>query len=248
MDKKLIMDALKKAREDSPKRNFKQSFDFIVNMKGLDLKKNEQQVEFFMQLVNPRGKKPKVCALVGAELVDEAKGICDFTIVTDDFPKYAESKKLTKKLAEDYDYFIAQANIMAKIASTFGRTLGPRGKMPNPKAGCVVPPKFNLKPLYEKLQKTVKISAKILPMVQTAVGTEEMKDEEIAENAWNIYDQLIHHLPNDKNNVSSVFVKLTMGKPVRIGEKAGEEQKTEKKRLLPKKSASSEAVKTEAVA
>ncbi len=243
MDKKIIIEAVKKARESSPKRNFKQSFDFIVNLKGLDLKKPEEQIEFFMTLPQKRDKKFKVCALIGAELADEAKAVCDFSISQEDFPKYSENKKLMKKLSEDYDFFIAQANIMPKIAAAFGRVLGPRGKMPNPKAGCIVPPKSNLKPLYEKLQNTVRINAKTQLMVQTFVGKEEMSDDAIADNIYTIYDQVVHHLPQDKNNIASMFIKLTMGQPSKLTEKISEEQRIEKRKLLHKKVTDKQAPK-----
>jgi large subunit ribosomal protein L1 len=239
MDKKVILAALKQARETSPKRNFKQSFDFIINLRGLDLKKTEQQIEFFMTLKHAKAKKTKVCALVGAELLDEAKNTCDFFIVQDDFQKYGQDKKLTKKLAEQYDFFIAQANIMPKIAGAFGRVLGPRGKMPNPKAGCIVPPKFNMKPLYEKLQSTIKVSAKTVPMIQTVVGSEAGKDEDIAENILTIYDQVIHHLPQEKNNIETMFIKMTMGKPIKLTEKLTTEARQEKKSLFHKKTTES---------
>jgi len=48
MDKKKFLEALNKAKQDSKKRNFKQKVDLIVNLKDLDLKKPEQQVEFFL--------------------------------------------------------------------------------------------------------------------------------------------------------------------------------------------------------
>ncbi|KHO45214.1 MAG: large subunit ribosomal protein L1 [archaeon GW2011_AR3] len=246
MDKKVVLDALKQVREGSTKRNFKQSFDFIINVRGIDLKKTENQIEFFMTLKHTRSKKAKVCALVGAELSDEAKSVCDFSVVQDDFQKYGQDKKAMKKLAEQYDFFIAQANIMPKVAGAFGRVLGPRGKMPNPKAGCIVPPKFNLRPLYDKLQHTVKISLKTSPIIQTVVGSEDKGDDEIADNILNIYDQVVHHLPNDKNNINSMFIKLTMGRPVQLLEKVSAEVKKQKKSLLHKKH--DEPKKAEAVA
>ncbi len=50
MNKNKFLEALKKAKEGSKKRNFKQKVDLIFNLKDLDLKKPEQQVEFFLKL------------------------------------------------------------------------------------------------------------------------------------------------------------------------------------------------------
>lgn len=216
MDKKNVLDALKKAREESKKRKFSQSFDLIVNLKNVDLKKPEQQLDFFVTLHFARGKKVRVCALVGPEMVADAKVACDKVIAQEEFDGYGKNKKLAKKLAKEFDFFIAQANLMAKVAGAFGRFLGPKGRMPNPKAGCVVAPKAPLKPLVEKLQKTVKITAKTTPIVQCLVGNESMPDEEMADNILTVYDSVMHNLPGEENNINSVFVKLTMGKPVRI--------------------------------
>ena len=88
--------------------------------------------------------------------------------------------------------------------------------MPNPKAGCVVPPKANLKPLVEKLHKTIKVSTKKVPMVQVTIGKEDMKDEEVAENILALYKNVVAHLPNEANNVKQIFLKLTMSKPVEL--------------------------------
>jgi large subunit ribosomal protein L1 len=215
MDKKNVLEALENLKKNSPKRKFSQSFDVIIALKDLDFKKSEQQVDFFVTLHHDTGKKKKVCAFVGPELLDEAKLACDKVIMQDDFSKY--TKQMAKKLADEYDFFIAQATIMTKVAASFGRYLGVRGKMPNPKAGCVVPPKgANLKALIERLQKTVKVSARKVPLIQLRIGTESMVTEQVADNILYVYDQLIHHLPGERNNIQTVFVKLTMSKPVKL--------------------------------
>ncbi len=214
MNDEKIKQALAKARES--KRNFKQSIDLIINLKNLDIKKSDNQVDFFVQLHFSKGKKTKVCALVGPELAKSAEKIVDKVVLQTEFEKYQKDKRLAKKLAKEYDFFIAQANIMPQVATAFGKVLGPKGKMPNPKAGCIVPPAANIEPLYNKLQKTIRISAKTSPVVHCLAGKEDMKDEEIIDNIKTIYDQLIHHLPHEKNNVGSVLVKLTMGKPIKI--------------------------------
>ncbi|MBI5389346.1 50S ribosomal protein L1 [Candidatus Woesearchaeota archaeon] len=219
MLKENLIKSLKTLRERSPKRNFVQSFDFIVNLKDLDLKKPEHQLDFFVPLHYTKGKKIKICALVGPELQTSAKENCDKVILSDEFPQYGKDKKLVKKLASEFDVFIAQSNIMPQVAQAFGRVLGPRGKMPNPKAGAVVPPNANLKQVYEKFQKSVRVSAKTQLIYQTAVGSEQMKDEEIADNIATIYQQIVQHLPNEKTNIRSTFVKSTMGVSLPLDDK-----------------------------
>ena len=233
MDKKQILDTLKKIKETSPKRNFKQSVDLIINLKGIDLKKPEQQVNLFVPLPHDRGRKSKICAFVGPELLSHAKEACDGVVSIDDFNKYGDKKKI-KKLANDYDFFISQINVMPQVAATFGRVLGPKGKMPNPKAGCVVPPNANLKMLYDGLQKNIKVATKNDPIIQCSAGKEDMKDDEIAENIASIYNAVIHALPNEANNIKSAFLKLTMGKAVEIGG-AEKEEKTAKKKSAKQK-------------
>lgn len=199
---------------NASKRKFTQSFDLLVALKDLNLKNPDEQVEFFTQLPNGTGKKVKVCALVGPEMVEDAKAVADKVVAQADFA--ALKKQDVKKIASEYDFFLGQANIMPKIAQSFGRVLGPRGKMPNPKSGCIVPPKAPLKPLYDRLQKTVKISVKKQPNIQLMVGKQDMKPEEIAQNIMLAYDQIIHHLPKEHNNIKSVYLKLTMSKPIKL--------------------------------
>lgn len=216
MEKQDVLNALKELKEKNKKRNFKQTYDLIITLKDLDLKKPENQVDFFLTVQHSKGKKAKVCALIGPEMEANAKGAMDSYILVDDFIKYERDKKLMKGVARQFDFFIAQATIMPKVATTFGKVLGPKGKMPNPKAGCVVPPNLPLKPLYEKLQKTVHLSAKTSLMVQASVGKEDMPDEEVADNIKTIYDALAHTLPNGDDSIRNVLLKFTMGKPVLI--------------------------------
>ena len=225
MEKEELQSALTRAKDISDKRNFKQSFDLIINLKGLDPKKPEHQIDLFINLPHTRGKKAKVCALVGPELAEQAKGIFDSVILSDNFVAYKDKKEI-KKLANSCDFFIAQINIMPKVATAFGRVFGPRGKMPNPKSGGVVAPNANLKPLYEKLQRTVRVTTKNAPLIQCGIGTEDMNMNEVTDNALSVYSTVLRALPNEKHNIKDIHVKLTMGKPVKIGEKMEITKKT----------------------
>lgn len=216
MDKKDALDVIKKLREASPQRNFVQAVDLVINLQDLDFKKPEHQLDFYVVLPHNTGKKKNIAAFVDVDMVEEAKATCDVVIPLLQFEEYAKDKKRIKKLAKQNDYFIAQSTIMSKIAGTFGRILGPKNKMPNPKAGCVIAPKTNIKPLYDRLQKTIRVLARNKPLVQLCIGREDMTNEQLADNLFVVYDQLIHHLPKEKNNLKSMFIKTTMGKAVKV--------------------------------
>ncbi len=212
MNKDDVIKALEQLKKQ-PKRKFSQSYDLIINLKNLVIKSNP--VDFFVTLHYPKGKQIKVAAFVGAQLADQAKQFCDLTITESDFEKYKDAKEI-KKLAESYDYFIAQANLMPKVAAKFGKILGMKGKMPNPKLGCVVPPNANLEVLTKKLAFSVRMVAKKATNLQCMVGKESQPDREIIDNILTVYNATVKQLPNEIQNVKSVNLKLTMGKPIKI--------------------------------
>jgi len=215
MDKKDIIKALKEAREASKERKFSQTVELIISFKNLDLKKPDQQLDFYMNVKHP-WKEIKVCGLVGEELTENSKKALYKTVTGAEFAKYKNQKKDIKILAKECDVFVAQANLMPQVATTFGRYFGPLFKMPNPKAGCVVPPNANLEAVKERLQKQIAIKVKTIPVVQLGIGKDTSKDEDMAEDVMSIYDQIVHKLPAEVQNIKSMYVKLTMGKSVRL--------------------------------
>ena len=59
MDKKSIIASLQKARKEAKKRKFSQTFELIINFKGINLKNVEHQLDFFMPIKYP-WKKIKI--------------------------------------------------------------------------------------------------------------------------------------------------------------------------------------------
>ena len=214
MDKQAFVAAVKKLRE-SPKKKFSQSVDLIINLQQLDLKNPAHKVDVAANLPAGVGKKMKICGLVDKELGDKSKQVFDHTILKDQFSSL--SVKDIKKLAEDYDYFVAQATLMVEIAKYFGKSLGPKSKMPNPKMGCVIPPNANLEQVRDRLNKIVRLQIKKEPIIKALVGKDSLTDEQIAENAFTAYETVLHALPNEKSNVHSVYLKFTMTPAVKIG-------------------------------
>lgn len=211
MEKAAIIKALEELRKEK-KRKFVQSVDLIINLKDIDLKIPENRID--LPVVLPKApKKMQVLAFIGPETIDQAK-FCDLAIEEKNFSDYEGKKAKIRKLAKEYDWFIGQTNLMPAIAKIFGRVLGPRKKMPNPKIGAVFPPKAHLKPLVDKLKKTIWLRSDTQLSIKGIIGKENMSNEEIAENAEAVYKTLLEKI--NKENIKSILIKFTMSKPIEI--------------------------------
>ncbi len=225
MEKHQVLETLKLVRDHSKKRNFSQSVDLIINLKGLNLKKPEENINDFVALMHPRGKEAKIGALVGDELASKANAACDLVIKKDDFRTYGTDPKKAKKMAKKIDFFVAQANLMPDIAKAFGKVLGPMGKMPNPRSGAVVPPIIpDLKPLVAKLKKTIKLQTKNEQVIKGFIGAEKMSDEELSDNVMTVYNHIFHLLHEDRSKIGDIILKFSMGRPFIVGKKYSKEE------------------------
>ena len=188
------------------KRKFDQTIDLLISLKGLDLRKDNIAV---IATIPHKFKDKRICGFL------ENKNEAVKTITKAEFERYKDKKEL-KKLVGEYDFFIGNAKLMPAIAATFGKALGPSGKMPSPQLGVVNDENpSSIKNLIEKISKSVKIKAKE-PAIKVAVGKESMKDEEIADNIMAIYNSIFNILPSKKDNIKKVMIKLTMSKPVEV--------------------------------
>jgi len=209
-----IESKIKEVRELSEKRNFTQTFDLVFNLQNLDLKKPEHKVDVGITLkTDVKPKKFKICAIVD-HTVPDADEVFDKVIYNDELASLKGNMEKIRKFTHGYDKFVVQANHMPLFAQVLGRYLGPMGKMPSPKLGMIISPKTPLKPLYDKLQKTVLLQTKKNLVLQVSVGSETESDADIADNISHVYDALIHALPAQKNNLKNTKLKLTMSKLV----------------------------------
>jgi ribosomal protein L1 len=199
------LEELRKNSKEKP-RKFNQSVDLIINLKDFDVRK--QSLSLFMRLPH-KVKDTKICAFL-----EKPSKNFDFCITRQQLEGWTNKKEI-KNIVKEYDFFVALTGLMPKIATQFGRVLGPAGKMPSPQLGILAAQnEASEKELAEKVHDTVRIKAKE-PSIKIAIGKEKMKDEEIAENAAAVYNAVQAALPNGKENVKSVMLKFTMSKPVR---------------------------------
>jgi len=202
MEIKQALDELRKLE----KRKFEQSIDLLISLKGIDPKKDN--IATIVNIPN-KIKDKKVCGLFfkKSEVVK--------TITNLDFPKYKD-KKVLKNLVKEFDFFIADAKLMPAVATTFGKILGPAGKMPSPQLGILTTDDEKaVRALVDRISTSMKLRVKEAA-VKTIIGKEGMSDEQIIANAVAVYNGLLNVLPVKKDNIKKVMIKLTMSKPIQV--------------------------------
>ena len=105
---------------------------------------------------------------------------------------------------------------MPKVATNFGKVLGPVGKMPSPQLGIIMDVNDkSIKELKDRVNQSVKIRTKEAS-IKLPIGKQSMNDEEIIENISTVYDAVLKALPREKENVKNIEIKFTMTKPQKI--------------------------------
>ncbi len=207
------VEAVQKALEESKKleRKFKQSVDVVINLKNIDMNDAKNRVEDEVMLPHGRGVDAKIAIFASGDLALKSKGHVDLLIKPEEIEDLSKDKKKFKKIADEYDFFIAEAPLMPTIGKTLGVILGPRGKMPKP-----VPPTVDITGMAKSMRKTVKVRSKTSKTIHATVGREEMNMEHIADNIDAILKRLESRLERGKLNIGSVYVKTSMGPAIRI--------------------------------
>jgi large subunit ribosomal protein L1 len=202
-----ILDAIKKARE-TDKRNFKQSFDLAINLKNIDMKKPESKIKTEVKMPYGTGKEWKIGVIVDA-LSSQAKDIKNVIVIKKDMLEgFGKNKKEAKKITKQCRYFLAEVSLMPMIGKILGPILAPKNLMPNP-----IPANSNLSAVIDEKINVLKIQLKDSPTIHVPIGSEDMEDEKLAENADAIIKGVIAKLPKGKEQVKNYVIKLTMGKP-----------------------------------
>ena len=211
MADKTTLEAVKKALEGSPQRKFKESVEIAINLKDIDLSVPKNRIAEDVILPKGRGRDVKVAIFCGGELARKSKEVADMVITPEQIDEFAGDKKKTKKLASQTTYFLAEAPLMPLIGKKLGQILATRGKMPRP-----IPPGADPTQVVTNLRKTVSVKSKDRKTFHAPVGTRDMNPEDIAENVDLILKRVIGRLERGKMNISSVYLKTTMGPAVRL--------------------------------
>ena len=212
LDNKTISEAIVQAKAKSGEKKFNQTIDLILDIQEIDMKAPEGKISEVVELPHSTGKPNSICVIASGEFALRAKNAQAGRVLDRaDLDDLNGKKKELRKLANDYDIFIAEAPLMPLVGRILGPVLGPRGKMPIP-----VPPNADINALLTKHRKTVVVRMRNQPIIQVPVGSQQMKDEDLVENTMAVLRVLDVKLKRGLKNVKYVFIKTSMGEPVKI--------------------------------
>lgn len=187
---------------------FDASVDLDVRL-GVDPRKADQMVRGVVTLPHGVGKEVKVLALVTPDKEEEAKAAGADYAGLDEFIKKIEGGWT------DIDVIITMPTVMAKVGR-LGRVLGPRGLMPNPKAGTVT---LEVGKAVKEV-KAGKIDFKVdkTGIIHTSVGKASFSAEQLKENAAELISTLSKLKPSSAKGTyfKSVTISTTMGPGVKV--------------------------------
>ena len=207
-----IARALGELRKNIVKKKFAQSIDLVVKLREVDLKKPENRINETIALPNPPEKPLKICVIASGDLATRAKAAgADLLVGRQELENLGKDKKAARKLAVDYDFFIAEAPLMPLVGRGLGSFLGPRGKMPTP-----VPPNAAIDQIVSGHRKMVRVRMREQPVLQCRIGTENMTDDKLIENAQAVVSRIEQKLERGFKNIAEILLKSTMGKPVKV--------------------------------
>ncbi len=204
-------------------RKFDESIDLIMNFKDINLKDPKQRID--KEIILPNNimteDRPNICVIASDEILLEAKNLGLETMDKDGLIKLNnEEKKYKKKFVKKYKFFVVEDKMMPNVARYLARFLGPLGKMPKPfpSGYGIISNPSDLNVAIERYLKIIRIQLKKQLLIQVKVGKKSMDKDKIFENMKAIVEYVADQMPHKYNNIKSMFLKTTMGQPIKIDE------------------------------
>jgi len=192
------------------KRGFVETVELQIGLKNYDPQRDKRFSGAF-RLPNPCKPRLRVCILGDQVHCDEAKknGI-DFRDI-EALKALNKNKKLVKKLADSYDQFLASEAVLKQLTRVVGPGFNKAGKFP-----ALISHTEDMKVKIEALRATVKFQLKKVLCLGVAVGNSSLTEDQLMLNVQLSVNFLVSLLKKNWQNIKSLYVKTTMGKPNRI--------------------------------
>ncbi len=192
--------------------NFDASVDLDIRL-GVDPRKANQMVRGVVTLPHGTGKTIRVLVLCGPEKEEEAKE------AGADYVGLDEYVDKIKGGWTDVDVVITTPNVMPKVGA-LGRILGPRGLMPNPKAGTVT---MDIGKAVGEI-KAGKIDFKVdkFGIVHASIGKVSFEEGKIVDNAKELIQTILKLKPAAAKGtyMKSVYMSSTMSPGIQVDTKS----------------------------
>jgi len=216
MGSKLNIDTLKTAIKtildgsaEKP-RKFVETVELQIGLKDYDTQRDKR---FAGTVKLPHVPRPrmKVCVLGDAKHCEAAEKLGIAFRSVDDLKKLNKNAKLVKKLAGEFDAFLASQTLIPQIPRLLGPGLNKAGKFPT-----ALGDNENIEAKIQDLQSQVKFQLKKVLCMGVAVGHVGMNADELRQNALMSINFLVSLLKKNWHNVKSLHMKSTMGKVQKI--------------------------------
>lgn len=177
---------------------------------GCDGRHADQQIRGAVVLPNGTGKEVKVLVFAKGDKLAEAEAAgADFVGGDELIPKIQNEGWL------DFDVVVATPDMMG-VVGRLGKTLGPKGLMPNPKAGTVT---MDVAKAISEI-KAGKIEYRLdkTNIIHVPIGKASFSEEDLADNFQTLMDAIIKAKPSAVKGtyLKSVVITSTMGPGVKV--------------------------------
>jgi len=204
---KIAKEILSVSNDKDSQRGFVDTVELQIGLKNYDTSK-DKRFNGSLKLPYRTKKNFKVCILGDQQHCDEAgKAKFDFMDI-EALKKINKNKKVVKKLAQKYNAFLASETIIRQIPLLLGPGLNKAGKFP-----VLLTHNEDMASKVNEMACTVKFQLKKVLCMGVAVGNVGLTAQELAVNLQMTVNFLVSLLKKGWQNVRSLHVKSTMGKP-----------------------------------
>jgi large subunit ribosomal protein L10Ae len=191
-------------------RKFTETVELQVGLKNYDPQKDKR---FSGTVKLPYMPRPgmKVCVLGDVKHCEEATALGVDSMAVEDLKKLNKNKKLVKKLAKKYAAFLASESVIKQIPRLLGPGLNKAGKFPT-----LITHGDNMEAKVNEIKASIKFQLKKVLCMGVAVGNVGLSDKELYVNIQMSVNFLVSLLKKNWQNVRCLYIKSTMGKPVRL--------------------------------
>lgn len=187
---------------------FDESVEVHIRL-GVDPRQADQQIRGTVSLPHGTGKTIRVAVFAQGDKAREAEQAGADIVGAQDL-----ADKIQKGWT-DFDATVSTPDVMS-IVGKLGKILGPRGLMPNPKAGTVT---FDVGKAVKDI-KAGKIEYRLdkFAIVHTIIGKVSFTAENLVENYLALLDEIIRAKPSAAKGkyIKSIYVASTMGPGINI--------------------------------